>query len=312
MPDEALEQSAPNPPKLDLPRELLWLLDAPLFIDDIQVDAFYDAVLRPDYEETTATLTNTVNTENTFGGAFELGVALPWFGKTGLSGHVDRTKAVGKGSEVSLNRISNAYRHLIALALHYATQTESNRLVVASPERGTFTNASGSSIAENWLGGTFIEDLPRALVLLEIPPRSCLIPAALELANGEVTVLAENFGKELAGKDAEEYPGSMAKPEEQAAYFKWFAEHFDDRIALKVVESAVKDRQIAWIDYNVSLAGDSLTAPPFMHLHLVGHGAYDTGVFGYNFIVRGFNHGLRIVGTLKSGPDLNVLAVFER
>src|ERR1700722_458806 len=31
MPDEALERPVPGPPKLDLPRELLWLLDAPLF-----------------------------------------------------------------------------------------------------------------------------------------------------------------------------------------------------------------------------------------------------------------------------------------
>ncbi len=34
---------------------------------------------------------------------------------------------------------------------------------------------------------------------------------------------------------------------------------------------------------------------------------HDTGVFAYNFVPRGFNYGLRIVGTLKSGPDVNVL-----
>jgi hypothetical protein len=27
---------------------------------------------------------------------------------------------------------------------------------------------------------------------------------------------------------------------------------------------------------------------------------------------RGFKHGLRVVGTLKSEPDLNVLGIFER
>ena len=302
----------PAAPEPELPRELLWLLDAPLFIDDTQVDAFYDAVLRPDYEETTTTLSNSVNKANTFEGGLELGVALPWFGKTGLSGKAGRTKTVGQSSEVTLNPISNAYRHLIALALHYATQKDHNRLIVARPEHGEFKDAQKTDLADSWLTAQFIQAVPRSLVFLEIPPRSCLIPAALELTNGEVTVLAEDFGKELAGKKAAEYPGSTAVPQLQDDYFKWFAENFDDRLALEIVERAVRDRQIAWIDYNVSLEGKTLTDPPFMHLHLVGHGAYDTGVFGYNFIVRGFNHGLRIVGTLKSGPDLNVLAVFER
>ena len=41
-------------------------------------------------------------------------------------------------------------------------------------------------------------------------------------------------------------------------------------------------------------------------------GDYATGIFAYNFINRGLKHGLRLVGTLKSEPDLNVLAIFER
>jgi hypothetical protein len=72
----------------------------------------------------------------------------------------------------------------------------------------------------------------------------------------------------------------------------------------------VKGQPIAWIDYNVSLAPRS--PAPFMHLHLMSRGQYPTGVFAYNFVTRGFKYGLRVVGTLKSGPDLNVLAVFER
>jgi hypothetical protein len=44
----------------------------------------------------------------------------------------------------------------------------------------------------------------------------------------------------------------------------------------------------------------------------VAHGDYDTGVFAYNFVKRGFSHGLRLVGTLKAGTDVNVLAIFEK
>ena len=51
----------PNHLRTLLPPEILWLLDAPMFIDDKQVDAFYDAVVRPDYEGTSVTLSESVN-----------------------------------------------------------------------------------------------------------------------------------------------------------------------------------------------------------------------------------------------------------
>jgi hypothetical protein len=41
-------------------------------------------------------------------------------------------------------------------------------------------------------------------------------------------------------------------------------------------------------------------------------GDYDTGVFAYNFIRRGERYGLRIMGSLKSQPALNVLAAYEK
>ena len=41
-------------------------------------------------------------------------------------------------------------------------------------------------------------------------------------------------------------------------------------------------------------------------------GDYDTGVFSYGIIRRGERFGLRIVGSLKSQPALNVLAIYEK
>jgi hypothetical protein len=46
--------------------------------------------------------------------------------------------------------------------------------------------------------------------------------------------------------------------------------------------------------------------------HVCPAGKYDTGVFAYNFIKRGYKHGLRLIGTLKSEPDMNVLAIYEK
>jgi hypothetical protein len=62
-----------------------------------------------------------------------------------------------------------------------------------------------------------------------------------------------------------------------------------------------------WIDYRMTLdTGETL------HLHLVARGDYDTGIFAYNLIRRGQRYGLRIVGSLKSQPALNVLAIYDK
>jgi hypothetical protein len=45
---------------------------------------------------------------------------------------------------------------------------------------------------------------------------------------------------------------------------------------------------------------------------MVPAATYDTGTFAYNFIKRGYKHGIRLVGTLKSEPDMNVLAIYEK
>ena len=293
----------------NLPPELLWLLDAPLFIDAKRVDAFYDAVLRPDYEGTSITLSNSITTKTTFGGKTTVGVALPWFGKAEVAASAERSRSRDHGLDTTLRPISNAYRHLLSIALHYASQQDYNRLVIADASGSRASNSVGESILGMWTSAEFADIVPRALVFLDLPPGTKIIPTALELIYGKVQVVIDALGKRLAGSAAPEYPGSTATQLEKDSYFQWFTEHYIDRTALEVVESTVQEGKISWIDFNASLAGGG---PPFMHLHLAGRGEYDTGVFGYYFIVRGFTHGLRIVGTLKSGPDLNVLAVFER
>jgi hypothetical protein len=77
---------------------------------------------------------------------------------------------------------------------------------------------------------------------------------------------------------------------------------------IAVEEAASNNGRIRWIDYRVPVTREGDT----LHLHVCPAGKYDTGVFAYNFIKRGFKHGLRLVGTLKSEPDMNVLAIYEK
>ena len=95
--------------------ELLWLADAPLFIDETQVNALYDAVLRPDYELTTVALGNSISAQTTLGGQMTLGAALPFMGKAQLEASAEYARTAGRSTDTTLTPISNSYRHLLAM-----------------------------------------------------------------------------------------------------------------------------------------------------------------------------------------------------
>jgi hypothetical protein len=96
---------------------------------------------------------------------------------------------------------------------------------------------------------------------------------------------------------------------ERREYWASFDNRFDARKAMAVIEEAAcENARISWIDFRLPLSEEGDT----LHLHICANGKYDAGVFGYNFVTRGFKHGLRLVGTLKSEPDMNVLAIYEK
>jgi hypothetical protein len=304
--DKAPEPLAsPSKPVVQIPAQLLWLVDAPLFIDGEQIDAFYDAVLRPDYEMTSMTLSNGITRTTSLGGQATVGAALPWFGKAQIQATAGYSGARDKSTETALAPITNSYRHLLAMALHYAGGDSAERLLTYEAD------SQESASNEPWLKEDFIETSPRALVFLNLPKSTELLPAALELDNGDVVVLADTIEDRLRerGETPEPFPGPGASVEASNEYFRWLMTHYDNQLALDAIEDAAKAHKIAWIDFNVPL---DRSGTVFLHLHMVGREQFDTGVFAYNFTRRGFTHGLRVVGTLKTGPDLNVLAVFER
>ena len=82
---------------------------------------------------------------------------------------------------------------------------------------------------------------------------------------------------------------------------------------LRSIELGVHDLQKSaefyrrvWALEDVSGEGDTL------HLHFAPGEQYATGDFGYYLIARGYKHGLRVVGTIKAEPDMNVLAIYEK
>jgi hypothetical protein len=302
---EDVTRETPPAQVTNIPSELLWLGDAPLFIDNVQADAIYDAILRPDYELTSLTLENGISRTTTIGGQATVGVALPWFGKAQVQASGETAGTHDRSTSSGLQPITNSYRHLLSIALHYAGLSN-------NPETDRLARHSTTDSVANakWLEDEYIMKSPRALVFLYFPPGTQFMPAALEVTKGKVKVITNEIEEKLKekGKTLDAYPGSTAPDAARHRYFKLLNDAYDNQIALETLEEAAKDDKIAWIDFNVALDPEGTE---FLHLHVVARDSADTGDFGYNFVRRGFANGMRIVGTLKSGPDLNVLAIFE-
>ena len=299
---------------VDLPASILWLLDAPLFIDGPQVDALYDASIRPDYEGGTLTLSESVSKETTIGGGVTVEAAIPWLTKGTAQLEADRKQGRSSGSERTLAVVTNPYRHLVLLALHYSQNLKDRtREVTYSVGNGGVTVEENPPTDNAWDSPEFIAQSPRALVLMDLPSETKLIPTAAEISKGTILPLFDDVSAALAKQSkswAPDYPGSGPEYEvERKEYWRWFSDHFHDTTVMETVESQIREQRIEWIDFRMAIGEDG---DPFLHLHILARGVYAAGTFTYNLIKRASKHGIRLVGTLKSEPDMNVLAIFDK
>ena len=310
--------------QISLPPALFWIQDAPLFADVHAIDQFYNAIANPQFREGNIALEISEETVGSLQGKLKLGAEItttefasllaPLFAfmKPKLTGEaaVDgkRDHSSGKTTTIELESIKSPERQLRQLALYYLINKPNH---IYFPEALTETT---------WREPASIAELPRSLVFLSLPgaeeakaksiPQSKLIPTAAEFADGSIELIYNDL--QFGGGDAPRYPDKGSEAElqnERKEYWKWFDKNFSATQAMTAVERAAsKHGRIRWIDYRlpISESGDTL------HLHVCPAAEYDTGVLAYNFIKRGFKHGVRLVGTLKSEPDLNVLAIYER
>lgn len=187
---------------------------------------------------------------------------------------------------------------------------------------------------------------PRDLVVLVLPgapeiyddeslpgPETLLVPTAAEFEEGTVEPIYKGvtrsrempprypqreltwseLGSHYDDDDMDEYePGEKVGDDVRSArkkYWSWFADNFDPKQTTREIEEAAeKHGDIRWIDFRLPIDDEGRT----MHLHLQGREQYSTGTFAYNLVKRGYKHGLVIVGTVISEPDIDVLAVYER
>jgi len=310
-------------------RSLAWLADAPMFIDGAQIAALYDAVLKPEYTGSTIKLkldeSKAMEIGGKAGGEVATKIGFGEFLKAILPSAEVGAKvtaevtASGKqqkseGTEIELHPIDTPQRQIVQLALHYMSNLPTRVRIVSNPA------------AEGWLEPEFVSALPRGLVFVDFPPRTKFVPTAAELEAGNVQPIYEklmkDFGAAMKSKGKKvlepEYPEpayfvgkekKLAKARE--SYWNFFDERFSSTIAMEAVEAVSSGGQtglVRWIDYRVPLG----VGMPCIHLHIQGRRIYDTGTFAYQLVKRGYKHGLRVVGTMKSEPAMNVLAIFEK
>jgi hypothetical protein len=313
--------------KRSLPDSLLWLEDSPLFIDAAQLDRFYDAVARPQSKEGVTTLDVSEETIETIKKKLDLeagittegfaALLLPIFSfikpsvKVSAGGESTSEDSQRKSVSIELHPISTPQRQLEQLTLHYLFKHPDRLWFVAHPGEQT-----------DWREPDAISKVPRSLVFLDLPGQeeakrrktseTKIIPTAAEFANGKIVPLYQSL---LGERDERppRYPEKAADVAElrskRKEYWSWFDKNYSSVKAMIVVEEAASaNGKIQWIDYRLPLTAEGDT----LHLHVCPNSGFDTGALAYNFIKRGFKHGLRLVGTLKSEPDMNVLAVYDK
>lgn len=295
---------------------LAWLADAPLFIDGEQVGAFYDAVVRPEGRrgKTVISLERYEGQKTSIGGSVGAEISVSKLIRTLLpfldikltgqaTGEYERSGSNTRGETIELHPIETPQRQILQLALHYLTNLPQRVRVVQCPEEA------------GWYDEAFIRTLPRGLVFIDFPPGTKFVPMAGEVDKGKVVTIFDQLGRKLDAPEKMPEPPDRAKCESKEKYdqqwkkyWDWFDANFKARIANEVVEEVIASGgRVRWIDYRVPLPNQWP-----LHLGICGRGEYDTGTFAYDLIKRGFNHGIRMVGTMKSGPALNVLAIFEK
>ncbi len=307
----------------DLPSNIAWLADAPLFIDADHISRFYDAIVSPETETGETVIEITEDKINALKGklALEASVTvgdligkfanlLPGLDiKAAGEGNVERQTSSIEKNRVTLHPIKTPQRQLVQLSMHYLLNHPSRIYLV--------NNAS----EREWRSPVSVAEVPRQLTFLNLPsqaqaqeknlPETKLVPTAAEFEDGKIELIYNT----LKGRDGSEPPSypDKGRPDElrnaRREYWNWFNTNFSATQAMIAVEqAALEHKRIRWIDYRVPLTDEGDT----LHLHISPAGQYDTGVFAYNFIKRGFKHGLRLVGTLKSEPDMNVLAIYDK
>lgn len=297
--------------------QIWFVTDIPLFIDDVAVRQLYDALHRPEFETVSRNLADnwSEGTQSTDEATLEAEVGLAPVVKGKGSVKSGKGRSTEKGGATSLDQEANRSAEMrLEQILRFYEANFPHRVLWTSVNSLVLEDLNGTSINWTSVDGIFGIRAPRPLIVLDLLPRSKLLPMMSETVDGKLQQLYKEFRK-ATGKESELplYPSDMALggDEEAKEYWRALDKVFETAFAMDAVENSTSaGSRIDWIDYRLigKLSDDELLP---IHLHLCPRGRYSTGTFAYQTIRRGYKYGLRMVGTLKKGEDINVLAIYE-
>lgn len=299
-----------------------FLVDAPMFIDEALVDRFHDALIRPDsiMVSVTDTAGRTSAAERKLGiegqGEGEVPFVLSLAVKANFDHRFTKEATNQKVQQLAIPRTpERLLEEVIAFYLAHFPE----RILVIDPVKMTVRRAvhvaGEPELTPANYDTVFDKPGPRPIVLIDSPENAKVIPMAGEFKDGKVEVI---YNALVAALSTPEEPlkrfsrGHMSK-ELRTERWNELVEKFDPIVAMNVLEDSGKDRDRArfeWIDFRMAW-GDGGDPSP-LHLHVCPNGEYAMGTFAHAFVRRAFSNGVRIVGTLKTGGDINVLAIYER
>lgn len=315
-----------------------FLADAPMFIDGRLVERLYDAIFRPEVQlvsvsdgkasEIAKKLARATTNTLEIGGKsppilslFGLEIAAKASRKSTNTN--EEAEKDGNSSTRTFSAISTPERYLEKLISLYVEEYP-QRLLWVKNDLTKIQTLEDPSKSLDWAE---IEDEngllgdgkgPRPIIVLDLDADATLMPMYGELTNGKDCELLKDYLNTKREKEdfiVPKYPSSPKdNKQELTNYWKEISKHFDSRAVIRTIETATSDKtaRFDWIDFRLLCSNDheSPVMPP--HLHFMPRGEYPTGIFAYHLVRRAYRFGIRIVGTLKRGQDINVLAVYER
>jgi hypothetical protein len=283
----------------------------PTFIDERLVYKLYNAIVRPEFILVQSSEKSARTGSENLTAELEALSGIPAFLKLGMKVGTASAEALTRETEITKQYVHSSERRLQEIVSAYV-RSHPERLLFDEVGQSCLTSFAGEST--NWDAAEDLLDKPgpRPLLFIDLPPNVSIIPHSGESQLGKPVLLIDTIVERLRKnrKKIPDYPRENdPDPIAKSHYWDALIEGYENWTAMDVInEEFGANERIEWIDFRMKLS----TRERPVHLHFAPAGTAPTGDFAYNLVRRGFKVGLRLVGQLKKGCDLTVLALYQR
>jgi hypothetical protein len=286
-------------------------------MDDRLLDRLYNAIIRPEYILLESSETTERGQRKTGKAGVEVTSEtsiIPAFWKVAgtMNAAYEGEEELTRGAQVTKQFVHSSERRLQEIVAHYGDK-HPDRLFIDQPGETPLRDLSGKDVS--WDEAIQLLEVPgpRPLLFIELAPLVPIMPMAGGTEAGTTVLLSAQMIKEMAAKGDVVPPwpadDDCDAPKKKTEHWAAFMRKYDNWIATRVVDHGFgNEHRLEWIDFRIQVN----TRDKPIHIHFAAAGKHHVGEFAYNVVRRGYKEGLRLVGRLKRGCDVNVIALYER